>query len=279
MNTESLRGKLLNIAREKDIPFQEFLNRFGSEQFLARLSQSPYAAQFVFKCGTLLTYLIETDRRTRDLDFSIRQISNKTDETEALIAEILAITLDDGLSWEPPQGETLEHPEMDYPGVRIKCPFRLGKAKGMVRIDLAIGDAVEAHKVPLVRIRYKGKPLMGDDFDVLMYPPETIFSEKLQTALARRGANTRMKDYYDMYQLSFAEVLDAARLKKSIKKTFAQRGTAVQTVLDFDDDVLGVLQRYWEAFIRKMELTEAPKQIKDVVDVINQQLQVVYGDG
>jgi len=279
MNTESLRGKLLNISQEKDIPFQEFLNRFGSEQFLERLSQSTYAEQFVFKGGTLLTYLIETDRRTRDLDFSIREISNKTNEVEALIGEILAVAIDDGLTWDAPIAETLEHPEMDYPGVRIKCPFRLGNAKGMVRIDLALGDVVDAQKVPLERIRYKGEPLMGADFDVLMYPPETIFSEKLQTAIARGVANTRMKDFYDMYQLSIVKVLDAIKLKASIKNTFERRGTTIQAALDFDDDILTGLQRHWEPFIRKMELSEAPQQIKDVVDVINKQLQAVYGDG
>ncbi len=279
MNTESLRGKLLNISREKGIPFQEFLNRFGSEQFLERLSQSSYANQFVFKGGTLLTYLIETDRRTRDLDFSVREISNKTDEVETLIREILAVAIDDGLTWDTPKAETLEHPEMDYPGIRIKCSFQLGKVKGMVRIDLALGDVVDAQKVPLERIRYKGEPLMGNDFDVLMYPPETIFSEKFQTAIARGVANTRMKDFYDMYQLSLAEALDASKLKASIEKTFGKRGTAVQTALDFDDEVLGVLQGYWEPFIRKMELSEAPKQIMDVVVVINQQLQAVYSNG
>ena len=71
INIESLQAKLLVLAKEQKIDFQVILNRFGTEQFLARLSQSSNAEQFIFKGGSLLMYMIETDRKTRDIDFSI----------------------------------------------------------------------------------------------------------------------------------------------------------------------------------------------------------------
>ena len=132
MNTESLKAKLVNISREKEINFQELLNRFGSEQFLARLSMSPYADRLVFKGGTLLTYIIETERRTRDLDFSVLRIGNTLEDVLSLIGKILNIRVDDGIDWAKPTGVSLNHPEMDYPGYRIKCPFLIGKSKGLV---------------------------------------------------------------------------------------------------------------------------------------------------
>jgi predicted nucleotidyltransferase component of viral defense system len=72
INITSLKSKLLYISKEKKVDFQVILNRFGAEQFLARLSQSSVINQFVFKGGSLLMYLIKTNRKTRDIDFSIK---------------------------------------------------------------------------------------------------------------------------------------------------------------------------------------------------------------
>ena len=272
MNTDSLKAKLLNISREKGIDFQELLNRFGSEQFLARLSASPYSDRLVFKGGTLLTYIIETDRRTRDLDFSALKIGNTLEEVLSLTGEILSVEVDDGIEWAETTGFSLDQPEMDYPGHRIKCPFLLGKAKGLVRMDFATGDVVKAKMMHIERIRYGDEPLIGADFDILVYPPETIFSEKLHIALKKAGLNTRMKDYYDMYKLVLSGELDAALLKSNISDTFGKRETEVRTEIAFDTATLDRLQGYWAPFIRKMKLTDAPDNLKDVIAAINKTL-------
>jgi len=276
-NPESIRAKLLSISKEDKISFQELLNRYGAEQFLARLSATPFVEKFIFKGGSLLTYLIDTERQTKDLDFSIRQVSNKVEDVVEIIHKILEVVADDGLTWDSPTGAPLNHPEMDYSGVRIKSLFRLGKAKGLVRMDFAIGDVVEAKKIPLERIRYRGKPLIGPDFDILAYPPETIFSEKLQIAIKRAGKNTRMKDYYDLLKLSQLPSLDPTLLKRSIDTTFTKRVTSTKTMIAFDDEVFEQLQLYWAGFIRKMRITDAPPLLKDVVKVINQKLETVNG--
>src|SRR3989338_2435140 len=97
VNIPSLHAKLLNIARAQKIELQLLLNRLGAEQFLYRLSLSPYADRFIFKGGSLLAYLIESDRKTKDLDFSIREISNQVDETVKIIRSVLEIPVDDGI--------------------------------------------------------------------------------------------------------------------------------------------------------------------------------------
>ena len=94
VNIASLRARLLNISKEKKIDLQFLLNRLGAEQFLYRLSQSPHAEKFIFKGGSLLTYLIESERKTKDLDFSIREISNQVDETVKIIRSVLDIPVD-----------------------------------------------------------------------------------------------------------------------------------------------------------------------------------------
>jgi len=275
INTESLRAKLLNISREKKISLQDLLNRFGSEQFLARMSVSPYADRLIFKGGSLLTYLIETDRRTQDLDFSAIHIANSVEGVISLIDEIKNIEMDDGIAWGVPEGHALDHPMMDYPGFRIKCPFMLDKARGLVRIDFGIGDVVSPKKMHLERMRYKGEPLVGSDFDILVYPTESIFAEKLHIAFSRGGANTRMKDYYDMYKLALSGNMNAALLKSSIEDTFKKRGAEVQTEIAFDNTVHEQLQRYWDGFLRKMGLEDAPRELREVIDIINKTLKEI----
>ena len=272
----SIRAKLLNVAKYEKIIFQDLLHRYGAEQFLARLSSSEFLERFIFKGGSLLAYLVDTERQTKDLDFSIRQISNKVEDTLATIRCILEMPMEDGLKWDSPEATPLNHPEMDCPGVRVRCVFRLGTAQGLLRMDLAIGDLVEARKIPLQRIRYRGQPLIGPDFVILAYPAETIFSEKLQIAIKRGIQNTRMKDYYDLFKLTQLESLDLAAVRRNVETTFSRRETPVITAIDFTSETIERLQVYWSGFIRKAKITDAPAKIEEVIKKVNQTLTRVY---
>lgn len=225
-----------------------------------------------------MAYLVDTTRPTRDLDFSIRRLSNKVEDALEIMRSVLAIPMDDQLVWDPPTGAPLAHPEMEQPGVRIKGIFKLDTARGRLQIDLALGDVVEAKKISLERIQYRGEPLIGPNFKILAYPPETIFSEKLQIAIKRAEGNTRMKDYYDLFKLSHLEALDAALIKDNIAKTFAHRKTDHKVQIDFDEKSLERLEAYWADFIRKVKIKDAPEKLKDVIKIINKKLQSVYKD-
>ncbi len=268
INIASLQARLLNLAKEKKIDFQLLLNRLGAEQFLYRLSQSPYAEKFIFKGGSLLSYLIDSDRKTKDLDFSIREISNRVDEVVKIIHSVLNIPVEDGILWKEIKAEPLIHPEMDHPGIRMISPFLLGKMRGTVRMDMAIGDVVNAVKIPLQRLQYKGKPIFGESFSLLVYPPETVFAEKLQIAIKKRGQNTRMKDYYDLLKLMEHD-LKPKQLKKCIQETFANRKIPFTTSIQFADEELSRLQLYWEHFLKREKMGEAPARIIEIIDKIN----------
>lgn len=163
----SLQAQLLNLSKERGIAFQTFLSRFGAEQFLYRLSVSEYADKFVFKGGSLLLYLTDSERKTRDLDFSIREISNRVDDVVKVVKSVLSIKVDDGIEWKEVRGEILSHPEMEETGVRLNSNFLLGKMKGAVHMDMAFGDVVDAVKLPLERMKYKGKPFFNEELSLI----------------------------------------------------------------------------------------------------------------
>ena len=59
------------------------------------------------------------------------------------------------------------------------------------------------------------------------YAPETVVAEKFQAMVAFGLANSRMKDYFDVWVLSRAFDFDRGRLAAGISATFARRNTAV----------------------------------------------------
>lgn len=275
VNIKSIQAKLLNLSREKGMDFQLLLNRLGAEQFLFRLSLSAYSEKFIFKGGSLLAYMIDTVRKTKDLDFSIKQFSRDVNDIIRMVQSVLAISVDDGFEWQNVVGEQLNHPEMNSPGVRIACRFLFGHMKGMIRMDIASGDTVVGVEKFLKRIRYKEQILMGEDFSLLTYPPEAIFAEKLQIVLKKHGQNTRMKDYYDLFKL-VDYPLEQRQLKKSISETFTNRKMDTTTNIEFGDEYLTRLQLYWDHFLKKERLLEMPAKIADVIDKINIYLEKVY---
>lgn len=183
------------------------------------------------------------------------------------------ISIEDCIVWQRLDGEELNHPTMEFPGVRLQCDFYLALAKGHLQMDLAFGDEVEGKKIPLERIKYKNNPFFGPNFKIFSYPPETIFAEKLQIAVSKRGQNTRMKDYYDLYKLSGSSLIDNKLLTKSIKKTFKKRNVKLISKIEFDSKDLERLQQYWAAFLRKIKIQNAPANIIDVIYDINKKLE------
>ena len=65
----SVRGRLLNLARRTEKPFDEVLILYGLERFLFRLSQSAHKNDFILKGGLLLVGMgMSQVRPTRDID-------------------------------------------------------------------------------------------------------------------------------------------------------------------------------------------------------------------
>lgn len=100
--------------------------------------------------------------------------------------------------------------------------------------------------------------LGGEPPLVRIYPKETVVSEKFETIVRRGFANSRMKDYYDLFVLSLEGELDSTILRRAIERTFARRRTPIPKVVpdglldSFATDSLK--QAQWRAFLRKNHL-------------------------
>ena len=59
------------------------------------------------------------------------------------------------------------------------------------------------------------------------YARETVVAEKFQVMVDLGIANSRMKDYFDLWIISQAFEIEGSRLAGAISAAFAQRGTAI----------------------------------------------------
>lgn len=273
MNEQGLKDRLQAISRERGINFNECWKKLLTERFLSRLSRSTYTQQFIFKGGFLLAYIMEIGRETTDLDFLLTSINAGKEEIKETIEEIIAIESEDGFSFSYEGIELLEQPHMDYPGYRVGLKATFGRMRDKIQIDVGIGDVVTPTTRELHFFQYRGKPMFESEISLVVYPPETIFAEKLETVLSKGAANSRMKDYHDLLLLAREpHMINLNKLQVSLKNTFKNRGTTLE-LIDFKTDELKPMQKLWVAHIKNLgqavQKLKLPENIQDVIIELN----------
>ena len=110
-------------------------------------------------------------------------------------------------------------------GVRLRTTATLAGARIPIVIGIGIGfgDATEPGLENIDLPVLLGTPAPH----LLAYPPETAIAEKFEAMVKLGLANSRLKDYYDVWALLITRELDVHRLSGAIAATFKRRGTAL----------------------------------------------------
>lgn len=263
----SIRARLLNLAREKRQAFDLLLTRYATERLLYRLSTTPHRDRFVLKGAMLMTtWFDDPHRPTRDVDL-LGYGDPAPEPMLAVFREICAVEENDGILFDVDALRVeLIREELEYGGLRLRTTARLAGARITVVIDIGFGDATEPG------VEEINLPVMLDlpAPRLRAYPRETVVAEKFQAMVLFGLANTRMKDYYDIWILSRSYAFDAERLGRAIAATFERRGTAIPEELPdalttaFSTDA--TKQRQWEAFARDLA-AEVPSLEMIVADL------------
>lgn len=260
----SVRQRLLNLAHARGQPLELLLTRYALERLLHRLSVSPYRERFVLKGALLLTtWFNEPHRATRDLD--LLGFGDPSDDAllEAFRV-VMTIDVDDGIVFDAARLQIQPiREEMKYGGSRLRTTAALAGARIPVVVDVGFGDAVEPgiEDIQLPVLLDMPSPRLR------AYPQETVIAEKLHAMVTLGLANSRMKDYYDVWMLVRTFEIDPACLRRAIEATFARRGTPLPdappeglTDAFAQDDTK---QRQWAAFVRN--LSSSAPALRDIV--------------
>lgn len=209
---EQLKGAIRSMAAKKNLRAQEVLQMFLFERVLERLANSDYKENFILKGGLLISSMIGiSERTTMDMDTTVRGITMEEDEIVKVVKEILAVHVNDGITFEYQSIEPIR--EVDaYNNFRVHLHARYGKINSPMKIDVTTGDAITP-----AAIRYDF-PMLFDEkmIPVMAYTLETVLAEKFETIIRRNIGTTRARDFYDLHTLFRSRRLE---LKPEILKT------------------------------------------------------------
>jgi Nucleotidyl transferase AbiEii toxin, Type IV TA system len=264
----SVHQRLLNLARQTQRPFNELLQYYVIERFLFRLSSSPHAPEFVLKGALMLrVWSVPIVRPTMDIDM-LGQLPNSVEALVQVVRECLAAEVpDDGLRFdtESIRGDAITL-DAKYQGVRIRVRGLLGTARLSLQLDFGFGDVVVPQPV---WIEYPELLDFGQPH-LLGYTPDSAIAEKFQAMVEREMANTRLKDFFDIWRLSQNLFFDGVVLSRALAATFKQRGTPLPTspplalTPTFSADP--IKQSQWRAFLRKALLESDAKALGATVE-------------
>jgi predicted nucleotidyltransferase component of viral defense system len=264
----SVRQRLLNLSRTRQQDFQLVLTRFASERLLYRLYQSKHAERFVLK-GALL-FALWTGRMlrpTRDVDL-LGFGDPGADELAAVFRDVCRLEPEqpDGLRFDV-DSVTAEpiREDQEYEGIRIRLRATLGQARIELQVDVGFGDAVTPFPdlvdfpslldFPAPRIR--------------AYPRETAIAEKYQAMVQLGIANSRMKDFFDIWVMAREFSFAGTSLSEAIRATFERRRTPVPAspplalATEFGEDASKKLQ--WQAFTTRSGIANALPGLDTIV--------------
>ena len=268
----SARNRLMLVAKERGEDFQYVLTRYGLERLLYRLSVSQHAGVFVLKGAALFQlWTKQPHRPTRDLDF----LGNGDPSAERFADIMRDVCMtpveDDGLQFDP-NSVTAEQikEDADYQGIRLKISVQLHPARMTLQLDIGFGDTVTPSTM---QVTY---PTLLDfpPAKIAAYPRETVVAEKYQAMVMLGMANSRMKDFYDLWTLAREFDFSCNSLCTAIKATFARRKTtlpaqppiALTTV--FADDARKKTQ--WKAFLNKGRLVSTDLPLNNVASLLTE---------
>lgn len=263
-NAMSLKAKIRNIAKQKNIPAQVILQNYMFERLLVRLSASEYKDKFVLKGGMLVAAIVGLDNRaTMDMDTTLKSLPLTPEAIRSTLDNVCNSPFDDGVSFEI--GTILPIREDDiYGGYRVMLNARFDTIITPLSMDVSTGDAITPHAV-----QYNFSEIFDDEktYELWAYNIETVMAEKVETILRRGVFNTRPRDFYDAYILTTTQKFDKAVFEDALKATANHRGTTRQI-----KDVPGILQNIEESPELKTMWERYRKQFAYAADIEYEQI-------
>lgn len=260
----SLKAKIRNIAKQKNIPAQVILQNYMFERLLVRLSASEYKEKFVLKGGMLVAAIVGLDNRaTMDMDTTLKNLPLTPEAIRSALEDICSIAFDDGVVYEIGTISPIRKDDI-YGGYRVMLNAMFDIMLTPLSIDVSTGDVITPHAV-----QYNFSEIFDDEksYELWAYNIETVMAEKVETILRRGIFNTRPRDFYDAYILTTTQKFDITVFEDALKATANHRGTTDQIA-----DVPSILHNIEESPELKTMWDKYRKQFSYARDITYEQI-------
>ena len=221
--SRQLKALVRNLTKGDSLQAQIIMRNYVMERFLERISLSKYRNNFILKGGMLVSAMVGLDTRsTMDIDTTIKNMPLSVENAREMIEEIIAVPIDDGMTFSIKSvGEIMD--EAEYTGVRVKLEATLETMRTPLKVDISTGDIITPREV-----LYTFKLMFEErTISILAYNLETVLAEKMETVIARGVANTRLRDYYDLYilQNEYTHAISMEQFKAAFLATCKKRNS------------------------------------------------------
>lgn len=253
---------LKNQAQRTGRTTQELLQLYVLEGFLTRLVASSVRDNFVLKGGVLLA-AFGTRRATKDVDLAGRDLANSTQAVLELVQAVLGVVhTDDGIEFFPDTATAdVIRDEDQYSGVRVHVNARLASARLPFHVDVNVGDPIWPQPISVEVPRLRG----GEPIRIAGYPIHMVHAEKIVTAVQRGTANTRWRDFGDIYTLSRRHPTSGSDLERAIQEVARGRQATLASLTEVLDGYAAIAQTRWAAWRRRNTSNHLPEQFADVL--------------
>lgn len=277
-NEMQLKALLKDLSAKYGITPQATLQMYCLERLLDRIAVSRFRDHFVIKGGFLIASILGIgSRSTMDIDATVKGFSVSYENVGSVFKEICGIDITDQLFFSFSRIEEIREND-DYLGLRVFVECRYGKMNVPLTVDLTTGDSIFPRE-----IEYMYKCVFDDKvIPVLAYPLENVFAEKLDTIISRGVANTRTRDFYDVYTLYALkkESLNFETLKIALEATSRRRNTF--EILKVYPQILETIKEdlaqndFWRRFVVKNpfakgitlpQVLDCAKEILDLTEI------------
>ena len=252
ISAKSIKDRLKNQAATSGKTMQEALTAYGLERTVYRLSMSEYVERFTLKGGIFLYALFDGEfaRATRDIDLLAKNMPNNVEDMKKVFEHIFSIECDDALRYDMDTLDVKNITEFkEYQGVNVSIMAYLDRTRVPVSIDIGFGDVIYPD-----RVKMEFPVLLDMEVpEIYAYSIYSVISEKFEAIVFLGDANSRYKDFYDIYILADRYELDGAELKEAIRETFEHRRTGFDDIFAFKDDFIEseIHQSRWKSFLKK----------------------------
>ena len=256
--SRQLKALVRNLTKGDSLQAQIIMRNYVMERFLERISLSKYRNNFILKGGMLVSAMVGLDTRsTMDIDTTIKNMPLSVENAKEMIEEIIAIPIDDGMTFSIKSvGEIMD--EAEYSGVRANLEATLETMRTPLKVDISTGDIITPREVLYTfRLMFEERTI-----SILAYNLETVLAEKMETVIARGVANTRLRDYYDLYilQNEYTHAMNMEQFKAAFLATSKKRNS-IQLITEGNRILKEiaeseVMQGLWKSYQKKFSYAE-----------------------
>lgn len=270
-NSMQFKAYIKKVSVEKAVSPQLALQSFMLECLLIRIAKSKYRGNLILKGGFLLSIIAGLNSRTTmDIDTTLKGIKLTEDKVKEIFETICSVDINDDISYKIEDISEIRKDD-EYGGLRVSLKANYNVLSVPLSVDITTGDKITPRAIDFYFTTF----FNNEKIRILAYNTETLLAEKIETVISRSIANTRIRDFYDIYIIIKTLNIDREIFIKALTETCKKRNS-LETIKNYkivleqlrqDKDIVNQWKQYQKRFsyAKEVSLMETFELIEEIL--------------